>query len=246
MSPCRCHCQPSTSIPFALVVSALFTACSHHVYSPPARMISLETAATLQPGEVGVAFEGNGGGVLAFGGEVAGGTARVRVGQYENFELSGEGSATFVLNEGSGDDHRGIYSARVGSKYRLTDWLSVTGGLGGGGSAAGGFFSPDLGLLVAYENLYFVPFVSGEVGVSVPFAVSAVDTSEPEEPPGSVMSEPVTTWLAGAQAGFRIPIHVNGHERFSLLGAAGLLGLLDGVDDGLLLGASAGAEYRFD
>jgi hypothetical protein len=207
-------------------------------------MIPLETATTLPPGEIGVALEGNGGGKL--GGMAAGGTARIRVGQYENLELSGEGSAHFVLNEGSGDDHRGVYGARVGSKYRLAYWLAVTGGLGGGGSAAGGFFSPDLGLVVAYENLYFVPFVSGEVGVSLPFAVSAVDTSEPDEPPGSVMSSPVTTWLAGAQAGFRLPIHLNGHERFSLMAALGVLGLLDGRENAVMFGLSGGAEYRFE
>lgn len=245
MSPRYSRSRLAGILPVALVVAALFTACSHHVYSPPARFLPLETAATLPPGEVGLALEGNGGGIF-WGGEVAGGTARVRVGKYENLELSGEGSAHFVLNEGSGDDHRGVYAARVGSKYRLADWLAVTGGLGGGGSAAGGFFSPDLGLVVAYENIYFVPFVSGEVGVSLPFAVSAVDTSDPDEPPGSVTSSPVTTWLAGGQAGFRIPVHVSGQERFSLLAAIGVLGLIDGRENAVMFGLSGGAEYRFE
>jgi hypothetical protein len=209
----------------------------------------LETAATLEPGEAAVTIEGKGGTVeetLGSGGEVAAGTARLRLGRSADFEITGEGGAAFVLTKGSGDDHRGIYLGRVGAKYRVARCVALTAGLGGGGSAAGGFFSPDLGVVLAYENAYFVPFVSADQALSIPFLARAVDTSEADQPPGTYMSEPSFTWLPGARAGFRIPIYLNSKERISLLGAAGMLGLFDNRETAALFGLSFGAEYRFD
>lgn len=220
-----------------LVLSA---SCTPRVYSPPTRMMPLESVATAKEGEYIVALQGGAAGAV-FGGELLGGAARVRFGVVEKAEVSVEGSTFFVLNDSPTRAYRGIHALRGGVKYRALPFLSTTFGLGGGASAGGGFFAPDVGLLVGYENPYLVPFLGIDGGVSVPLFPRNVDVSLPDEGPRTFFDRPKLTWLAGAHAGLRLPLSCE----WSALVAAAFDYLLDGETPGGYLVVNAGLEYRF-
>lgn len=73
--------------------------------------------------------------------------------------------------------HPNAYSARLSLKWAPYVHSALVGGLGGGGSAAGGFVAPDLGVLLAYENDWVVPVFSTQTGVSIPIVPRTVDLS---------------------------------------------------------------------
>ncbi len=180
---------------------SLVTGCAYHVYSPPARMLPLESAATAQRGETGVQAEV--GGVTWINGTT--GALRVRHGFTESLEGSAEVSVLHVGRESAVGTNPNGYALRVGAKYRLAPWLSLAGGLGGGGSAAGGFFTPDVAGIVAWENPYLVPFFSLRGGVSAPIDAREVNVTQA----GDTVTHtgtPELTWLVGATAGLRVPI----------------------------------------
>jgi hypothetical protein len=131
------------------------------------------------------------------------GTLRVRRGVDDETEVSADVSVLHVENDGGAqvNTYPNVFAVRGGAKHRLTRWFSVTGGLGGGASDGGGFFGPDVGGVLAFENPYFVPFLSARAGLGVPFDARPVDTGAktgPELPP--------TTGYAGAILGARVPL----------------------------------------
>ena len=203
----------------ALAPAAL-TGCTTDVYLPPARMLPLESAATLERGEVGVQVEGAEHGAI-FGVSAASGTARVRYGLDGDTDISAEGSVLVIQRDHVANSDPNVFAMRVGIKRRVTPWLSVTGGLGGGASEGGGFVSPDVGFILSYENPYFVPLLTARAGLSQPFDRQPVviDASNP-----GVL--PPLTLDAGGTAGFRIPIDFcepgECHTRASLLGGLGV------------------------
>lgn len=222
----------------ALLV-ATSTGCSNTVYSPPARMLPLETAATLHRGDIGVQAEGGpSGAVLGFG--AFSGTARVRRGMTDKLDASLEGSVVRITGNAATDVNKTIIASRIGAKYRLHEFVAVTGGVGGGGSAGGGFVSPDLGVIVAAENPYVVPFVSFRGSVSQPIGAKAVDVTARGEAPGTDVGIPRTTWLANGTLGLRVPI-----GKWSILGGVGVSQLADAHDGQRFVSAAGGLEAVF-
>lgn len=142
----------------ALMLVLLF-ACTPYVHSPAGRSFPLEAAKTLNPRETGIQVEGGGG----FGEEVnfGGLTARVRHGLVKG--LDGNFEAGYQRFGISGRDYqlsnRNIFSARLGIKYAPIEHVALAVGLAGGGWTGGGFISPDVSLIVGYENPYCVPFI---------------------------------------------------------------------------------------
>ena len=128
-----------------LILGILGTSgCSGYAHSPPGTTFPLESAKALNKGEWGVQGEFGGGG-QTFGPTIFTAMARARYGLGHDLDLSLEGNA-IVLGQRdleSTEDHRGIYSGRIGLKYELQSWIAFTAGLGGGWSAGGGFISPD-------------------------------------------------------------------------------------------------------
>jgi hypothetical protein len=191
---------PAAVAQLASLGVASLTGCTTDVYLPPARFFPLESAATLPPGETGLQVEGGIHGAV-FGVSAESGTLRVRRGVSDGTDASLEVSVLHIDGAGPGDSSPYAFASRVGIKHRVASWLSLTAGLGGGGSAGGGFVSPDLGAIVAAENPYIVPFLALRGTFSQPFAAQPVLVSS-----GPSGVYPPLTWIVGGIAGLRIPI----------------------------------------
>jgi hypothetical protein len=221
----------------------LMAGCAHHVYSPPARMLPLESVATLPRGETGV--QGEFGGVSWIDGATA--SIRARRGFTDRAEVSAEASVLHVGHRSAAGTKRDGFGARAGAKYALASWLAITGGLGGGASAAGGFFSPDLAVIVAWENRYVVPFLSGRASLSLPVGARQVDVTGTDDTT-TFVGTPTRTWILGATAGVRVPVGSpapGSGARANLLAGVGATHLQDATEDQSVLQLGLGAELVF-
>ncbi len=215
------------------------TACNSAVFSPPARVLPLESAATLPRGDIGIQAEGAGSGA-AFGVSALSGTIRARRGMSENLDGSVEATLVRIGGDPAADVNRSVVATRVGAKYRVLPSLALTGGLGGGGSAAGGFMSPDVGAIVAWENRYVVPFASVRGGLSQPIGATSVDVTRRGDPIGTNVGTPKLTWLVSGSAGLRVPI-----AKWSVLGGVGVTHLADVRDKETVISLGGGVEAVF-
>jgi hypothetical protein len=199
---------------------AALDGCTRDIYLPPARMLPLESAATLRHGEAGIQMEAAGHGAI-FGVSATSAAIRVRYGLDGETDISAEGAVLGIHGDDVPNSYPNILAMRVGVKRRLAPWVSVTGGLGGGASEGGGFVSPDVGVVVAYENSHFVPLLTTRAGFSVPFDRQPVVVQV-----GSAGVSPPLTLNAGGTVGFRIPRQPSapgaGRGRASLLGGIGV------------------------
>ena len=84
--------------------------------------------------------------------------------------------------------------------------LRFIGGLGAGTYTGGPFLSPDLGIVLAYENPYVVPFLTLSGYVSIPLDAQEVDIGVSEMSDYSVT--PSTTVGILGTAGLRVPIDI--------------------------------------
>jgi len=209
------------SIFAALAASTLAASGCAVALSPPAHGLPLESAATLPPGQTSV------GGQLGVGtdGDDGGGAyvaARMRVGVAEHldtsFEATGAGGAR-TDKSGARQVIRGA-ALRAGARFNPWRHLALTAGAGGGYTTFGSFFSPELGVILAYENEHLVPFVSARAGISVPIAPREVSFD-------GATREAEATWLLQGSTGVRVPI-----DRASLLAGVGLM-ILDADDQNL-------------
>lgn len=222
--------------------------CHREVFVPPARPMPLESAAALADGETGIGGE-FGRHAEVFGVDAYSGSARVRRGVGDGTDVSIEGAVVHVSGHSAAGTMQEIYSARFGAKREMVKnrWLSLSGGVGGGYGAGGGFVSPDFGPIFAYENPYFVPFVTIRGGLSLPIGAQNVDISN--DSLERHVFKPVLTWNFGSTVGFRIPIGPTeprtGAVRASLLAGFGVLHLAHVRDDATVMQGSGGAEIAF-
>jgi hypothetical protein len=209
----------------------------------------LESVATLAPGETGVQLEGGLHGAL-FGPSGESGTLRVRHGIQQGTDVSMEASAMHIDGNSVAGTYPFLFAGRAGVKREALPWLSLTAGLGGGASAGGGFVSPDVGVIVAYENRYAVPFFSLRASASLPFDTHAVDTGQAgSDTVGRFAYTPPLTWIGGGSAGLRVPLGWCDAGpcpvRGSLLAGLGLSYLgYDGASTGVI-SLATGAEVVF-
>ncbi|MFW2387734.1 MAG: hypothetical protein ACN4G0_05330 [Polyangiales bacterium] len=160
----------------AVLLSVLAGACSPYLHSPPARMLPLETAASLPKGDIAIQAAG-GGGAATWGPSVGAGTLQARFGVGHNLEVAGEGSVARIGKRDTEWDtsaRQSIFAGRGGFKYAPVNWFAVQAGFGGGGSAAGGFISPDAGIIFSYQGKAVVPFVGSGFFYSHPINPKAV------------------------------------------------------------------------
>jgi hypothetical protein len=221
---------------------SLATGCVHHVYSPPARMLPLESAATLPPGEKSV--QGELGGVSWIDGATA--SVRARRGFTESVDGSVEGSVLHVGRKSSAGTHPNAYAVRAGAKYLVQPWFALGGGVGGGGSSAGGFVSPDVAAIVSWENRWAVPFLSVRGSLSLPVGAREVDVTGTSDT-ARFAGKPGRTWIYGATAGLRVPwgFRDPGALRGNVLVGVGATHLSDSADDQGVVQLGLGAELVF-
>ena len=165
------------TVAFSVALAAVTGAgCSYQVVSPPARMVSLESARTARPGETVAGVKG---GMYAavFDPGVAVGSAGVRHGVEDNVELNVEGTWARVVYDGYPEIDCNIYAGRVGFKSsNARGSAAVLGGVGGGfAPAAGSFVAADFGGVLSRPSCLAVPFIGASVFASLPFDTKQVD-----------------------------------------------------------------------
>jgi hypothetical protein len=185
----------------ALVVAA--AGCSYQLFSPPSRMVTLESARTLEPGRTAAGVKAAGH-FAPFDPGVAVGTGVVRRGVSEHLELSGEVSYARLFGY-SDDEHLeldpSIYAGRAGMKLAANRHLALTAGLGGGyAPAAGGFGAVDVGGIAAYDNCYAVPFGSLSIFFSQPLGAHSMTFGS------HGTSRPSTSYGLSVGTGIEVPI----------------------------------------
>lgn len=218
----------------AMAASTLGLGCVEHVASPPLNGALLEGAAPLAPDQTGVqASVGTQGEVL--GPHVSGGSLRVRHGLPRNVDVSAEASGHVVdgsADDGGGSEPRGIYTARVATKWApRPKFFAMTVGFGGGRHAAGGFWGFDVGPILSYENRWATPFLSARLLVSQPLHSKWVYLGD------DVYDRPQTTVGLNTTAGLRFPMGEDTSAAIPIEGNYGAL-VLAATYNGLFAGSS--------
>lgn len=187
-----------------LGLSLSWTACSYHLLSPPSRAVPLESPAVLPEGTHAVAIESSLSSSV-FEPDVLAGAVRYRRGLSSQLDGSVDLTLMHLLRRPSDvSAWPQAYALRAGLKYQVAPILSLMAGLGAGGSAAGGFVSPDLGLSLGYENPYLVPFVQLRGFASLPVAARRVYLGTEDD--ADRFSTPQPTWGASGTLGLRVPL----------------------------------------
>jgi hypothetical protein len=232
----------------ALLCAVAASGCNRHVFSPPARIGVLESAATVGQGRTGVQVEGSDNGSL-LGPDVTTGTLQGRHGISRSVDLSL--SSSFVHIKGGAHENPNALTHRAGAKLGVARWFAVDAGLGAGYSAAGAFVSPDLGVVAAWENPYLVPFYGLTFLASVPIGPRSVDVSHADETPGTHLGKPKPTFGVGSLMGLRVPLLPGAKAprpneiQGSLLLGWRFLFLADSEDDESFTGFAGAGEITF-
>lgn len=231
-----------------LVLGTVLGTCGCHSYlfSPPARLAPLETAATLPAGDYGVQVEGGVSGAV-FGLKGTSGAARVRRGLTDDLEIAGEVGVLHIQGDSAANTDQNAYLARFGVKRLILPFFAIGAGVGGGASAAGGVVSPDVLAILSWENSVVVPFLSLRGALSSPIGSRSVDISSTTDGRGRFVFSPHPTWLAGGTLGARVPIGDQASRvvRASLLAGASYTHLADENDKIGIISLAAGAEVAF-
>lgn len=241
------------------LLALLAVGCTPPILSPPTRSIPLEAPRAIGRGGSALQVEGGYSGEV-FGPSVVHAALRGRYGLRDDLDVTYEGNAFVVTNEAVDSDsdggmeepvpHRGIYSARLGLKYALSPNFALAVGVGGGMSAGGGFFSPDVGVIAGYDNPHVVPFVGLRAFLSQPIAPRTVTLPDSD---GAVVGEPDLTLGFGVTTGVRIPFgeyYDHDDRRAAALVGLGLSYLADANGDpvlertdSVLFGFQVGIEF---
>lgn len=230
-----------------LVAALLFSGCTAHVFSPPATGGSLETVKPLGESVVRVGARANSQSD-GFGPKAKTFSAQFRRGFAQKFELGADLSLFHIKGVEQADKDLSPYvgTLRLGGKLEvLENYMAIQGGVGGGFSDAGQFFSPDLGIILAVENPYLVPFVNVSGFVSQPINPKAIDVTIADQPIGSDIQEPKFTYGILWSAGVRVPFEIS--EGMILAPSVGFGGtyLVDSEETANLTGFLGGVDLEF-
>jgi hypothetical protein len=231
-----------------VVVSSALIGCNAHVYSPPTRIAPMESSKPVAKGKTSGGVSAGSQGEI-FGVSTMSAAAKVRHGVTENSEVGVD--ANFMVvddSQAAADINPTIWSARAGGKYApefLGDHVALIYGVGAGTSEGGQFLSPDVGLVVAYENPYVVPFASVDGFVSEPINAQPVDVSTKDEGVGTNVMTASRTWGATFASGLKVPIQAGGSTVSPFIGATRSV-MTDGDEDVDVFGASLGIDVTFE
>lgn len=201
----------------ATLFLVLLGGCLAYVHSPPGRSFPLESPKTLYERETGVQFEAGGG--IGHGVGLPGVNLRLRHGIVDkldaNAELGYQRIRTEDFDLASSD--RNLVTGRVGLKYAPIEHVAFTTGLAVGGWGGGAFLSPDLKLILGYENRFVVPFVDVGGYTSHPVGANQIVISDrlPDAlGDATLIAAPVFTYGWTVGVGLRVPlVHVEKHAR---------------------------------
>lgn len=222
-----------TMLDRTLLVAAcvvVVSGCINHAYSPPARLAMTESPATVAPEHWTIAASGGGGGDV-FGPTIVGGTVAARTGINDSLDVAFEGTLAYAYDKetevvnATTDETKEVLrhsfgvAAATRLKYQFCPFASLAGGVGIGGTDMGGFLAPDLALIVGWENPYFVPFVTEDITLSLPFAPQPIDVGEDDDGT-DLLDSPNMTLHVSTTGGFKVPLGgwETGHAPVSLIG----------------------------
>lgn len=175
----------------------LATACTPLAASPALRSVPLETVETAREGHVAIRASGGAHtSVYTAGGGIG-------IGVAQDVELQAEGTFADVEQLAGRSVSPFVGTGRIGIKHRLLDCLAVTGGVGAGVGPWGAYSGGDLGILLAYENPWVVPFFAARVQLSQPIDPHTEIASDGNS--GTLMLTPTTTFWLQPSTGVRIP-----------------------------------------
>lgn len=191
--------RASTTVVSVMLLST--SACSYQLYSPPARLVPLESARTVPAGTTSVTARTSMSAAVfdpALG-VLSGG---VKHGLTDHLELDGDLSYARLFQSEDHDVDPNVGAARVGLKGSTGDHnLAWMAGVGGGlAPAAGAFFATDVGAVASYQNCYAVPFFAGQAFLSAPAGAHDVTFANGHR------SKPVLTAGYGLGTGLEMPL----------------------------------------
>jgi len=237
------------SVPRFVVITTFLTvaACNQHVYSPSAQTFSVTPIHVLPPGKSAVDAEVSAHSEI-FGPSINAFDARYRTGVGANTEVTAEGTAHAVDDQGPSMADRTFYSARAGVRTNPNQ-SAVTFFAGGGGgfaNAGGGFVAVDSGMALGFENCYVVPIFQVSGFISQPLDPRPIDVTESSDKPREY-DTPATTVGGVMRGGLRISLspsrcHQGEQIPWITLGV-GFTRMADHDSDDVLTGAGFGVEF---
>jgi hypothetical protein len=202
----------------SVLLTLLFAGgCSSTLTSPPGHALHLATPASAGKGNTLVTAAVGGGGE-PFGPGVVAGELRARHGVAKSTDVGVTAAAVGLVGEHDFAirHHAGIYSLRAFAHHELVPrFVALHAGVAGGGSAGGGFLSPDVGLTLGFENPHVVPYVSGTFFVSSPLTKNTLDMRKGNDT--SDLREPYLSFGPRLGTGIRIPIGPRGSPLGSIV-----------------------------
>lgn len=228
----------------ALVLLVLSAACSQRVYSPPAQSFALSPVHALRPGHSALELEASRHAEI-FDPAIKVLDARYRRGLEDNAELTFEGAAHQVEDNGSSQAAREFYSGRAGIRVSpAAGDASLFAGAGGGFAAAGGSFAAvDTGLTIGVDNCTLVPTFTVAGFASQPINPEPIDVSDGDD---YATDTPAFTVGAALRGGLRLsmsPSKCRAGEDVSWLSAGiGMTSLSDFDSNAALLHIGLGFE----
>lgn len=185
-------------------------ACSHNVFSPPSRPITLTNPATLDKDETVVRATGSISEEI-LGPSIVAGSVGARHGIKSRVEVVADISYAQVVEESEAGTNRGIAMGRAGVKLnpKESNHVAVLAGIGGGYAPAGGAYTTaDIGFAGGYENPYAIPFVNLGVFASIPLNPKEIDTTLLGSSEGH-SDTPKNTFGVTMGAGVKVPINTS-------------------------------------
>lgn len=224
----------------------ILTGCNAHVFSPPANIAPMESTHVSDAGTTRLAgYVSNP--KIEFGPRGTTLSARARHGLGHNLELGLDAHfVDFDTDSALHDDlNAKIGIARLAGKWSpLGNYFALTAGIGAGTHTAGQFIAPDLGIILAIENPYLIPFANISGFLSQPLNEKPVDLTHRNQNPGESIQTPALTWGATWSLGLKLPLtHATGMPIAPYLGVTGTR-LWDEKDNTHILGFTTGIDIE--
>jgi hypothetical protein len=237
---------PSVPLLGAVIALVTLAACNQRVYSPPSQTFAVTPIHVLAPGQKAVDAEVSAHSEI-FGPSINAFDARYRTGVGANTEVTVEGAAHVIDDQGPSMADRSFYSGRVGARTNpgKSGVTFFAGGGGGFANAGGEFVSVDSGMALGFENCYVVPVFQVSGFVSQPLHPRPIDVSDDTDMPREY-DTPSTTVGGTMRGGLRVSLsparcHQGEQVPWITLGL-GFTSMSDGDSHDVMTGAGVGVE----
>jgi hypothetical protein len=218
--------------------------CSHRVYSPPSQLFAVTPISTLPQAKQALDIDVSHHAAI-FDPPIEAAAGRLRHGMGDNTEVSIEGNAAAVRDDGPSTAERTLYTARVGMRANpAAGALTVFAGAGGGVAGADKFVAADGGFAIGYRNCVLVPTFQASAFVSKPVDARAIDVTTDLEHPR--YDTPTTTLGGVLRAGARLNLSPSacrrGEQSTWLVAGIGITRVVDHDSGTAIPGVGLGIE----